>query len=484
MGSAIKSAASDWLARRTRAGATKRGVVAFTLFGAGNFIGLRSTAIAVLVFVIVLVPVLGFTISQIVLTMKGRRMASSVDDVRILKQADAIAFAQFFAAIVRKMRARDVYPVGDLSLTDGGQGTDVSGPIVEATPGIGASRFWFSLEPVEQADLARVAQLRKFDMGVTLWRQSEHADQVVVIRSGRTLIFVSDAHGEKLIAVRQEGDIVGERAALREGQRSATVVTASTVQAYVIATSAFYAVAGRHPHILEVLESQIYDRLTERPFAQVGVRDGNPLSPAEISLAPAELSFMGENCSICLVDVAAFDDSSRTDPDRRSVRDAMYKMLADAFRAAGIPWLDCHREDRGDGALIIVPASTPTSAVINAAVVHLAPRLYQHNLQARHSAQIALRVAVSVGPVMSDPNGVSGHAINQAARLIEAKTLKAQIKANSADLGLVASAFVYETVISPNFSQNDLSHYRRFKFRAKGAKETAWMYLSNPENRG
>lgn len=453
-------------------------MVALALFGAGNFIGFHSTAVAVLVFVIVLIPILGFTISQLVLTMKGRRVVSSSDEVRALMQANAVAFTQFFAALFRKLRADDVYPRLTLPGADSDSASNGQRRDIETGRGVGTRTFWFCLEPAERAELVRAAESRKYGIGVTLWRQNEHADSVVIVRSGRILILA----GEKLIAVRGKGDIIGERAALHEGQRSATVITASTVRAYVIATSAFSDVAARHPHILGILENQIYDRLTERPFAQVGGGEGNMPASTQIGLAPPGLSLKGENCSICLVDVVGFTAVSRTDLDRRSVRAAMYEMLTDAFRGAGIPWLDCHREDRGDGALVIVPPGTPTTAVIHAALEHLAPRLHRHNREAGRGTQIALRVAVSVGPVVADPNGVSGHAINLAARLIEARTLKDQFSASATDLGLVVSAFVYETVISQNVPLDELSHWRRIKFRAMGAKMTAWMYLSRQKN--
>ncbi len=424
-----------------------------------------------LVFVVVLIPTLGFTIIQIVLAMKGRRVVSSPDDVRTLMQANSTAFTQFFAAIFRKLRTDDVYPQPTIHGADADVAPRDQQQAIESAGGIGTRAFWFCLEPTEQAELARAADQRKYGAGFTLWRQNERADSVIVIRSGQTLILIGDAYGDKVIAVRTAGDIVGERAALREGQRSATVVTASPVWAYVISTSAFSRIVARHPHILEVLEDQIYGRLTEHPVTPTG---------------HAELSFRGENCSICLVDIAAFTDPSRTDADRQSVRAALYEMLPAAFRAAGIPWLGCYREDRGDGALIIIPPSIPTSAVIDAAVTHLARRLYQHNERAGVGTQLALRVAVSVGPVVADQNGVSGRAIDQAARLIEAKTLRAQVKATSAELGLIISTFVYETAISPNLPQADLGRYRRVRFRVKGTKLTAWMCLceSGPSGHG
>ena len=66
-------------------------------------------------------------------------------------------------------------------------------------------------------------------------------------------------------------------------------------------------------------------------------------------------------------------------------------MLTDAFNDSGIRWRACHREDRGDGALIIVPPNIPTSAVVDAAAL-LAAALGRHGCtfrchQAEHARQ-------------------------------------------------------------------------------------------------
>ena len=79
---------------------------------------------------------------------------------------------------------------------------------------------------------------------------------------------------------------------------------------------------------------------------------------------------------------------------------------------------------------------------------------------------------------MTDSEGVSGHAINRAARLVEAAPLKRQIAETGADLGLATSEFVYDTVISQSGEPAELARYQKIRFRAKGSKAVAWMYLS------
>ena len=452
----------------------------------------------IMVLVIIAIPISGFTLNQIALTNKGRRAAATVEDVRVLKQADSTAFTQLFAAIMRRLPAENINldrhrhrpnsagmmmdrrNRASMTFIEPGDGRDPGrdSESHDGQPGEypAAGSFWASLTVTEQRALAAAALQQTFDGGVVLWRQSQHGDHVIVIRSGKTNVSITDTLGERVIATRGPGDIVGERAALRPGSRSATLITASELRAFVIGTAEFAAVVAEHPRVLEVLESQIYGRLTEDRLSQSPANDTKPslTAPDAVNSLPP---WTGQNCSICITDITAFSDSSRRDRDRISVRKAMYRMLADAFSDSGITWYDCYREDRGDGALIIVPPSIPTSAVVDAVVGRLATALRQHNRQSTAATGITLRVAIHVGPVTSDSEGVSGHAINQAARLIEAVPLKRRIAETAPDLGLAASEFVYDTAISQNYGSAELARYQKVQFRAKGSRVVAWVYL-------
>lgn len=492
---------SRWLWLKARAKAIGYGLSAFAILGFGTVAERNYRVIAVMTLAIIAIPILGFTLSQVTLTKKGREVARTVEDVRVLKEADARAFTQPFAAIVRKLPAQDVYPGrpwpmqsrtqittsqhrGPVALVEPGGGQDPvddgesPGGQVDGWPATGS--FWASLTVREQAAFAAAAREQSFDAGVVLWRQNEHGDYAIVIRSGQTDISIEDALGERVIATRGPGDIVGERVAVRPGPRSATVVTATEVRAFVIGTTEFRAFIGEHPRVLtEVLEEQIYYRLTENQLDQsTGTQRGVTALRPMLSLPP----WTGQNCSICLTDMTGFSDSSRRDRDRRSMRKAMYRMLEDAFSGSGVPWHSCYWEDRGDGALIIVPPRIPTQAVVAAVVVQLAAALRQHNRQVSAATHISLRVAIHVGPVTTDSRGVSGHAIDQAARLVEAAPLKRQIVNTAADLGLAASEFVYDMAISPNCGPDELATFRKIQFQAKKTRAVAWMFLSGTTN--
>lgn len=83
----------------------------------------------------------------------------------------------------------------------------------------------------------------------------------------------------------------------------------------------------------------------------------------------------------------------------------------------------------------------------------------------------------------TDPEGISGFAIDQAARFVEAPPLKRGIVENCADLGLVTSQFVYETVVSQTADLIAPAKYRKINFQVKKSRNVAWMYLADSTER-
>jgi hypothetical protein len=137
-------------------------------------------------------------------------------------------------------------------------------------------------------------------------------------------------------------------------------------------------------------------------------------------------------------DVAGFSDPVRNDGDRDVVRTAMYEILRSAFEASGVPWAACYREDRGDGAVIVVPPTISTQRVVDPLVAELTGRLRQYNRRASEVVRIQLRVALHVGPVGKDAEGLTGQAVISAARIVDAPVIKARLAAEQADLVFAA----------------------------------------------
>ena len=243
------------------------------------------------------------------------------------------------------------------------------------------------------------------------------------------------------------------------------MVAIETVRAMIIPTADFAAFLDRHPRVLEILERRVYDRLTEGPQAMPGLDN------------PESEPWRGQNCSIFLTDIAAFGGHDRNDEDRQVIRDEMYATLRDVFENSDVPWWACHREDRGDGALIVVPPNIPTRSVVDPLLDQLAIALRQYNQQATQATRMQLRVALNVGPVVSDPQGVSGEAIILAARILEAPVLKKELARSATDLGVIVSAFIYDSVVKHAPGSVDPGQYRH-RGSGKGVERYAGDWLT------
>jgi hypothetical protein len=130
--------------------------------------------------------------------------------------------------------------------------------------------------------------------------------------------------------------------------------------------------------------------------------------------------------------------------------------------------------DRGDGLLTVVPPSVPTAKIIQHLHKELPAALEEHNRAHPDSARIQLRVAVNVGPVVTDTMGVSGEAIIIAARLVEAPLFKEEMDKARAALGVIASTFIYESVLRHDSS---LSGYSQVRVDVKESSTLAWVKL-------
>jgi hypothetical protein len=343
-----------------------------------------------------------------------------------------------------------------------------------------AVSFWDALDPTEREALRAVAFLRTFAAGATIMQEGEQADHVIVILGGKVRICVNENGRQRVLAERGLGQLVGERGALQVSVRSATVITREMVWALVVQTKDFAAFISAHPRVLALVQEQRYDRGTYEPtgYGHDDPADfrGEPggetatRQPAGFTAGHPQ-ALNGENCTVILTDVVAFGARIRTDGDRLIIRGALSWMTRRAMQ--GIPGV--WSEDRGDGMLMVIPPDVPTARVMDQLLQELPGAIDRHNRSQGEPASFQLRLAINVGPVVSDVLGVSGEAIIVAARLVEAPDFKSALAGSTANLGVIASPFVYEAVI--RHSQDP--EYSPVPVEVKESRTTAWMKLFN-----
>lgn len=183
--------------------------------------------------------------------------------------------------------------------------------------------------------------------------------------------------------------------------------------------------------------------------------------------------------SVLCVDVENFGDQRRTDLDQTKVRKGLYQSLRAALAESHVPWESCYREDRGDGALVLIPPEFPKSDLVTIFPRALGAALDRHNQEHGPLAQIKLRAALHAGEVRHDAHGVVGRPIILAFRLLDAKAVKSALRRSPGVLALAASDWFFNEVIRHEPAATPEA-YRPVRIIAKETTTDAWVYLPEP----
>lgn len=181
--------------------------------------------------------------------------------------------------------------------------------------------------------------------------------------------------------------------------------------------------------------------------------------------------------TIMFVDVADFTNPGRDVADLLAVQQGVYDVLRTAFNEAGIDYDSCHTEDRGDGALVLIPADVPKSLLAQYLPDCLVSALWRHNATAAASSQFKLRIGIHAGDIRRNTHGWVGQAVNIAARILEADQVKAALARSDGVLAFVASDYFYSEVIAPDPGVGP-DRYRPIDVSVKTFSATIWLRIA------
>lgn len=314
--------------------------------------------------------------------------------------------------------------------------------------------FWGALTESERRAFMMLARHRTFPRGALLMKEGDQPDLVFVILSGHTNVYTTANGVRRFLAERGPGQLIGERAALEANVRSATVVAIEATDVLVMATEDFWGFLQAFPEARAIIEGQNDDRHSD------GKR-------------PSRILLNGQNCTIVRTDVVGFSQQIRNNEHRLRIRD---ENLAMTLKAMETIWDSCSVEDRGDGVLMVVRPDVPTQQVVECLLTGFPPALRKHNSTYAAALRIQLRVAIDVGPVVSDSLGISGDSIIRTARMLEADAFKSAIKDADANLGLITSPFIYDIVKQAD-GFGDPHQYASIQVNVKEASFPAWMLI-------
>lgn len=183
----------------------------------------------------------------------------------------------------------------------------------------------------------------------------------------------------------------------------------------------------------------------------------------------------GQLCGLFGVDITGFNSWWRDDDIQMYIHKSLYEMLEAAFDRSDVPWSGCVHEDRGDGALVVIPPVIPVTGLVTVPD-RLRVLVRRHNHLSCDAARVQLRVAIHIGPVRHDGHGFVGHDVNLLFRLLNARSLRRMLTESGAEVAFIASGTTYEQVIRRRPSLVDPALFERLPVRVKETRTCAWAW--------
>jgi hypothetical protein len=194
------------------------------------------------------------------------------------------------------------------------------------------------------------------------------------------------------------------------------------------------------------------DHLPSLPWQNDDTSRSNGKPPRRKALLPVYRSILA-------VDIEG--STRRTNSVKGELREQVYRLVVEALCVAGID--SRHYEpftDRGDGVLILLrPADElPKPLLLSRLIPALAGLLAAYNSSispADQARMLRLRVVIHAGEVHYDGKGFFGEDLDVAFRLLDAPRFKEELKTATVPLALVASDYIYQTVIRHGYDGID-----------------------------
>jgi hypothetical protein len=180
--------------------------------------------------------------------------------------------------------------------------------------------------------------------------------------------------------------------------------------------------------------------------------------------------------TIMAVDIAGYNDPSRTMAHLREVHEGLWRVLRTSFAETGIPWDVCFVENTGDGAMILLPPEIAKADLVAQLPDRMRDELRRYNHVHAAEAQVHLRMALHAGEVAQGSHGSISQAVSFTFRILDAPEAKIAQKEAQADLALIASDLFHQDVVVQDPAAEPPS-YRRIPVKVKAGEAPAWAWL-------
>ena len=106
--------------------------------------------------------------------------------------------------------------------------------------------------------IAKITNEKDFELGETIFKESENGSSLYVLRSGEVKAYVSAPDGENFtLAIMKDGDIFGQMSFIDGQPRSATIMAISDVKTFVMEKTDFATIIDENPRLVHKILKKI-----------------------------------------------------------------------------------------------------------------------------------------------------------------------------------------------------------------------------------
>ncbi|MBS2962011.1 hypothetical protein KGA66_03055 [Actinocrinis puniceicyclus] len=164
------------------------------------------------------------------------------------------------------------------------------------------------------------------------------------------------------------------------------------------------------------------------------------------------------------------------DTARPAVREGLHSLFISSLTKVGVGPLLYHKEDRGDGVLVLVEPSVPKARLLGRWILEINEQLRELNQDRRRP--VRLRLGLHCGEVRRDGAGVSGKAIDLTFRLTDSDVARETLaEAPDATLVVIVSDWLFTDVVAGGGPYIESRGYRRVRVTGRSVDADAWVYV-------
>ncbi|RKN48412.1 hypothetical protein [Micromonospora endolithica] len=189
-----------------------------------------------------------------------------------------------------------------------------------------------------------------------------------------------------------------------------------------------------------------------------------------------ESMYQAADFTMLALDIEAFHGAGRDLAVRKRLRTAMRMIVERSLK--GVPLHSRSQAtilDRGDGMMVLLPASVTPIDLLLRVVPHLAECLDSYNDEAEPTSVMRLRLVIHAGQAIFDDGGFIGDELTYTFRLLDSEMMRRRLATTAQPIALAVSSRVRQEVEAATPAQQaSIPQLGSLAFKNKETEGLAW----------